>query len=674
MKKTLAFALAALMMAAFASYSFAYEFELKGEYEWRFRWFERLGNQDLFGNAAAQDSTAVDGTTGTNTHVGLAGPNIYTQANLDSSITLASASAVGPGSIASYPLPSSNGLVNLTSIAANVPWRQTVPLTAVGTYGLAAPVVAALTNNFEATASYWPYVLQTYITKGGFSRTDNNALVNDSRLTLTPTFRINQAIRVHGVYNMGGYRNRYAQHTAGVGVPPFERYSQQRVGWNGDDTTTIGSWTQMRLTANLPWGTISVGDKDFPLGVHATLGYKARADAFVLVVPFGPMRILGSYWMARGRGNEGWSSIPDGGQKNGTFWSFVITYDDGPLSLGIANIHRMYHGTNAAYLNNLRDDNTQIYMAYMKYFNGRFFANVEYAWANVDRYRPVSPGGATGLGSGAANIYVEANHFWSEVGTIVGPMKMSLMYALASGYVHNNQNRLRNLTGGGMPGALFGTGAAYGAGLGGQAVNPFARGLNPKIYAPMPINGEAMEPYEYLMFTTYAGGNNAPWNPLDVGFVQNEGGQMSDAYCFAGRVDYAVASNLNIWASYIWAHRLERSGTYFGQFMSTGQFAIPVASVTAAALDNFYTNAGRLGGSPYVENGFIGWEANGGVDWKLLEGLTFKGRYSYWAPGDYFKEAYQAVVLTAGGGVNLFGVQNSRDPIQAFQGSLIVEF
>ncbi len=31
-----------------------------------------------------------------------------------------------------------------------------------------------------------------------------------------------------------------------------------------------------------------------------------------------------------------------------------------------------------------------------------------------------------------------------------------------------------------------------------------------------------------------------------------------------------------------------------------------------------------------------------GVDWKLLENLMFRTRYSYWQPGEWFSYAYQA--------------------------------
>ncbi len=49
-------------------------------------------------------------------------------------------------------------------------------------------------------------------------------------------------------------------------------------------------------------------------------------------------------------------------------------------------------------------------------------------------------------------------------------------------------------------------------------------------------------------------------------------------------------------------------------------------------------------------------------------------RYAYWAPGDFFKEAYQARLPNAAGIAVDNQVLSSRDAIQAFQWSLMVNF
>jgi hypothetical protein len=233
------------------------------------------------------------------------------------------------------------------------------------------------------------------------------------------------------------------------------------------------------------------------------------------------------------------------------------------------------------------------------------------------------------------------------------------MFAAASGTRLDDDNRVRNWPAGGY----F---------LGPNTPAPWTPGENPEVQAPFPINYLPMEPYQYLMFHTYAGGNNGGWNALDFTFASDNHGMMSDAYCYAGRVDVAVLPNLNVWGSYIWAHRLEPHGTYLGQYQSSG-------SLCAGSVPNaqaFYNAAGRTWGTgdDYVSDGYIGWEANAGFDLVLLSSSTLSARYAYWEPGPYFREAYQSVVIGTGGQVITTGMLDSRDPIQAVEGTLTVSF
>jgi hypothetical protein len=241
-----------------------------------------------------------------------------------------------------------------------------------------------------------------------------------------------------------------------------------------------------------------------------------------------------------------------------------------------------------------------------------------------------------------------------DMGIMAGPAKATLLWAQSSGPVLNNNN------------------PAY--------RSPFVlSGFNPKTYTGWALDYQALEPYQYLMFGVYAGGNQT-FSGL---FVSDDGrGLMSDAYAFAGRLDYAVASNLNVYGTYMWAHRLESYGTFMGHFMSNG---VPATAAQRAA---FRQNAGVPldGFERYVPDGFLGWEVNLGLDWKLLEGLTLRTKYAYWAPGQWFNYAYQAVMpgqvfvapgdaLPAGASP---GTRNGqlgvRDAIQAFEGSLTIDF
>lgn len=643
MNRRFAAVLVALYIVTGVTPVLAWEFHLQGEYEYRFRYFARTGPIDLFGNAAMQNSIG--------TFIGFAGPNIYGTGNL-AAVPGDSANSINKGLFSIYGLPT-----------------LTVPV----------------------ASSY-------RITRGGFSRWGSDAKYNDSRMTLRPMIEINQAVRAYGTYTIGGMRNKYKQNNVvdwtsdpqpnvsprgmvgsfGLGAAPLERYYMSQTSMNAHDGT-FGTWEQFRLTARMPWGIWSIGVKDFPFGTGATLAENTRGEHFLWVVPYGPFRFISATWFGRGRFLESWNTVPDGDTKTTWFEGLGLTYDSGGLSLGSLTILRNYHQNVGAlpvvanadwvslprgllgvnYYNSTSsslfgigssqvpesqpalDETTLISVAYFKFNNGRFFANAEYSWANLNTTFPANVPPSTMGTPGPSPVYVEAYHVFSEAGIIGGPAKLSLMFAQASGPVLNNPNPT-------------------------------------KVYGAYPINYQAMEPYEFLMFNTYGGGNSGGWNATDVTFVSDDHGMLSDGYCYAGRLDYAVAANLNVYGSYIWAHRLERAGFFNGQVIDTGHGSQSWNSFGGSTRVPAGTFLNQYGGTtPYCPDGFLGWEANVGTDWKLLEGLTFMARYSYWKPGQWFDYAYQAW-----GWGTVFGVAGptdgvvvrDRSAINAFQLSVLAAF
>ena len=638
MKRFWKISLAVLLIMAVSAPVFAWEFTLTGEHEYRWRYWSRTGNADLFGLAGAAETTGMP--------VGFAGPNMW-----------------GNGAV--VPVPAVAALPPLPS------WPTGVP----GPY---------------------PPGGNTLITRGGFSRWGSDALYVDQRLTFVPTIRVNEAIRVHGVYNVGGYRNMYAmwagadpQLGGGVGMPPFERYMPMYTsGQSAQSTAGVGSWEQVRATVQVPWGILSYGMKDFPFGVGLFTTQRLRGSSFVFVVPYGPMRFIGAIWeLSSGtNGLQSYNFRPDGTNKNTWFGALAFTYDAGPLAVSGLWLGRNWHnqstntsaamagpGPPIAVIGSLgNDDILNLFSFAMKYNTGRFFANAGYDWYTRDFYALKPRGGAT-AGAVAPIVpfmmpgaHQEAYHLMAEVGMFSGPSKVSLMWAQSSGPVMNDNS------------------VGY-AGLGyNQVPAPFGRnplivsGFNPKQYVPWGIDWQTMAPYQYLMFGVYGGGNQS-FTGLFV--ADDTKGNMSDAVAFAGRVDYAVASNLNVYGTYLWAHRLENYGTFMGQWFSDGTLA------TAAQRNQFRTNIGAFDGTweRYVPDGHLGWEITLGADWKLLEGLTVRTRYAYWQPGNWFQYAYQAIMpdqapvagqlaIAGGHAYSASGFLGGRDAIQAFEGSLTIDF
>ncbi|HTY23141.1 MAG TPA: hypothetical protein VMC85_08420 [Desulfomonilaceae bacterium] len=134
-------------------------------------------------------------------------------------------------------------------------------------------------------------------------------------------------------------------------------------------------------------------------------------------------------------------------------------------------------------------------------------------------------------------------------------------------------------------------------------------------------------------------------------------------------MDYAVASNLNVWRTYLWAERLERDGYLAGNFGRSGTLdAVPGATAAGAAFRGANGRGSITLSDPFASSRFLGWEANAGVDWKLLEGMTLLFKYACWQPGDWFDWAYQAAL--PGGVTGPLG----KSPIQSIQGSFIMDF
>ena len=111
----------------------------------------------------------------------------------------------------------------------------------------------------------------------------------------------------------------------------------------------IPSFSQWHASAQLPWGIVQLGTRDFAWGPGAALALNTRNDSLLFVFPYGPFRIIPQVWLANGV--DGYGLIApytagggpvansvvnyDGGTHYPVWWSVVMTYDNGPMSAGL---------------------------------------------------------------------------------------------------------------------------------------------------------------------------------------------------------------------------------------------------------------------------------------------------------------------------------------------------
>jgi len=602
MKKLWLGILATMLVVVFVAPAFAWEYSMTGEFQWRQQYISRMGTHDIFGDASVQDA----GIIPPGAFIGFAGPSIYT--------------------------------------------------IAVGNVGTPAQVVR------DSGAG-------VTIIRGGFSTWGDAAWIGDQRLTFAPAIRVNNAIRISGLYTVGGFRNKFLQNginpgvPGGAGIPPFERYGMLSESTSAFNTVAIGSWEQVRATIQVPWGTIAIGHRDFPFGTGLSFAQNTPTSSTLLVVPYGPFRFLFATMLSE-QAALGWDTVADVDRKLNWRIGPGFTYENGPLSFGTiwlpqfrSTIRQLNPGAGGAGPIGATpaaasfDTFAMPWNVFMKYNNGRFFANAEYfsfGSSTTFNYATATTGLALQPGLSGPR-YGEAYKWMAEIGALFGPAKITAFAAYSSGQV-----------------------------LPGINVNAAAGFNTTKQYVINDANYQILQPYSFLMFPTYGGGNNR---------FNNDGtGQMGDAFALAARIDYAAAANLNLWGSYIHARRAEKHGYWAGSF-GNGFYGIgstyPTTTINAASPINAVTFKGQYGTGnvdPFVADDFIGWEAQAGVDWKLLENFSMQMAYSYWQLGPWFDQAYQAYTgNTVIGGVGANGISGGgilvgRDPIQAVRASLTIDF
>lgn len=470
-------------------------------------------------------------------------------------------------------------------------------------------------------------------------------------LQLYPEFRLTPAVRFLGKYRLGAYGDTIRS----------EYITNTRPG--KEVAASDGQWTMWWVTAQTPWGIIAVGKRPeaFGLGVQYNGSYNNTTEGVALVTQYGPLRMsiaTRPFWPEPPNSQISSRRVPDNPNvkpmPGSTYFNlfdksgiqrlavrFFVTYQAGPIDVGaFLAVQRWSAGpeaknasrTSAIVQNppvttnpgpNGRGwfypfDLDQYHgTVYLKYTDGRFFFNTEWAWwYETDSVHPSAIRPSKPIQSPVLKFSVESWRRVVECGAYAGPAKISLFYAFMPGPDRRNGRLLDKQPYFQAPGQ-----GAYGLFL----------------------------PYSFLLGYAYGSGVNA--------YDANLNGYINCAEVFATRVDYAVASNLNVFGSLLYARR---SSDGFGRGYIRPALASSVTQVVNAPGTGFanivkwtpYTlyqaNDGsgtydqgiaQYPGAPAIDSTDLGWEADAGFQWELLDRYKLKALIAYWAPGGWFKGA-----------------------------------
>jgi hypothetical protein len=466
-----------------------------------------------------------------------------------------------------------------------------------------------------------------------------------------PKIKINEAIRFSGKYRLGAY-----------GQPAGEYYHTQDAP--GIDTAfTDGQWTMFWVTAVSPWGTLGLGKRPWSFGAGVQYNGEAATttESISLVAPFGPFDLGVAFYPYRFAGSSGipvYSSydpydLPSYATVNGNavrgqyfnradksagfskdFLAFV-TYYNGPVNVGVIGSVGAYHvgpeallvDPNDPPLGQLSAMDSEFFhgSAFLKYANGRFFFNAEAAWVYwTDRWQ-ADPAAAVGPPNPR---YVEQWRSMVEFGANAGPARLSFLLARTPGPDRRNGAHIDK--------------------------QPAAFVRHPSFDRQF-ANFDVFRPYSYVFSYNYGSGIGAH-NLLGDGYVR-------DANFFGVKLQYAAASNLNVYGSFAYMERTSHGYSWgcIGPNAGAGAFL-------AAPDGNVSYSFNRYPGSPNIPDPALGYEIDVGLDWMLLEGWVVSPIIGFWQPGKWF--SYACVDRSVpgwenGGPGNFFGARPDRriDPV-----------
>lgn len=459
---------------------------------------------------------------------------------------------------------------------------------------------------------------------------------------IAPTVKINPAIRIRAQYRIGLF-----------GDPTADNDYHGNYYPGVDNAISEGRWTLFWATVQTPVGTFAFGKRRwlFGTGLQYDGSDGASTESVLLRVPYGPFDFgigLSPYRFAGGPpppptiipqplpillldpydlgGRQYYNASEKSGSFRRDFLGFVA-YSSGPLQAGVLGVFGSFHiGPEATLGRNLslaQDSDLFHGSVFLKYNNGRFFLNGEAAWLYwTDRFS----GNVQQVGLPNPR-YIEQWRYMTEFGMMMSSAKISFLHAWLPGPDRRNGALIGKQT------AAFVWHPTFDTHLGNHSV---------------------FHPYSYIMSYDYGSGLYA----LDL----SVNGYLRDAWVLAARLDYAVAANLNLFTTAVWAERT--SNGYGWGCIAPNDFAfnrIPNDGFVSITLNG-------APGSPNIPDRALGYEFSVGADWQLLEGWKVGGVFAFWQPGKWFN--YSCIdrsvpAWNIPGPGNAFGVRPDRriDPI-----------
>jgi hypothetical protein len=566
------------LLAMVAAPVFAWEFALKGETEWRYRYWTRTGDQDIFGS---MDSRVIN---------------------------------LGINHLKTFPTGAANTRGG-------------------GTIGV-----------FAGENCYGPEMSLT-----------------DMKSELFPVFKLNPAISLSmginltslGVWSDGQPYTPAGQNLGYVNSL-YAMIGDPQVSTNVPNTFVTLEWFKIAMTT--PMMDFSVGYKKTAFGIGLWKhDCQSSSTSFGVTAKYGPFSIEfapylnrnGSEWKNYGTSrNEGAKSQERQADRRNYFLAYAggVSYMNGPLVLAFFSdsyrqpaaprVTPRYTAVDQA---KPSDDVLRYRLAFAaKYFNGRFFFNGE-----VDSFNQWKSGINTAEGSGLTFIQKVGSDniayiYGVETGAVAGPSKVTLSYVRATG----DDPSTRKTNEDAMDGDT-------------NATSCF------------------MKQWGYLMYYMYGTGD---------GFNAAGEGNPTNFHHAGGRLDYAVAANLNVFGVYSYAWRDQPQNYRLG-----GNYKDGLQLWTNKDLWTYQQSPATLDLSVPDSARDIGWEVNFGANWKLLENFTWSTTFAYWQPGTWWSYAYPntAYIYKQSGGnppavANrvwaVYGAGRAIDPLMAIETKMQFSF